>query len=310
MQMKQTNALVARARPIGRLINQSMAAAALMCLTLILGACASESPGERVERVGGVTAAQIINDPNAYVGRTVTVSGDVEEIHGPHAFNIDSGASAGELLVVGREPFPQVPDGGSRAYVVNDTATVTGVVRLLVTAEVERELGWDLTPELEAEFNARPVLVAQQVAFLPGANLNTAAGNAANMNTANSDQTLTDFNAIITAPDKQSLIGRRVQLDGVRVQGVVSDRGFWLGEADKRMFARLDRRLNQGSAEWDVVIRDGQTRTLWGEIRALPSMEEIREWKLINASDSGALQDRGVYIHVERLKETLRPVSR
>ena len=157
--------------------------AALLCSALLFAACASESPKERAAEVGGVTAAQVINNPSAYVGKTITVSGDVEEIHSPRAFNMDSGASVGELLVLGREPFPQLPEAGNRAYLVSDTATVTGIVRLLVTGEVERELGWDLTPEIEAEFSAKPVLIAQQVAFRPGANTNTARD--AGMNNSN-----------------------------------------------------------------------------------------------------------------------------
>lgn len=134
--------------------------------------------------------------------------------------------------------------------------------------------------------------------------------NAGNRNAGTSDQPLTSLSNIISAPNKESLVGRRVQLDDVQVQKVVSDRGFWLGEADNRMFARLDQRLNQGSAEWDVSIREGQTRALWGEIRALPGMDEISEWRLMSAADAKTLQDRGYYIHVERLQETRRPVGR
>lgn len=325
MQTTTTKTPAARKRFVGRWISkQSVLTAALLCSSFLFSACASESPSERAEAVGGVTAAQVINNPNAYVGKTVTVSGDVEEIHSPRAFNMDSGASVGELLVLGREPFPQVPDGGNRGYVINDTATVTGTVRMLVTAEIERELGWDLMPEIEAEFNAKPVLIVQQVGFRPTANsrgtnsanmtsnMNANANMNANtsMNEANNNQPLTDLSAIISAQNKQSLVGRRVQLDDVKVQKVIGERGFWLGEADNRMFARLDQRLNQGSAEWDVVIKDGQTRTLTGELRELPSMDEIRGWGLVSEADAKTLQDRGYYIHVESLKDTRRPIGR
>ena len=135
---------------------------------LFLTAC-GQSASERADETGGVTARQIIENPSAYVGKTVTVSGNVEEIYGPRAFEMDSGVSIGELLVVGREPFPQIPEAGNRAYVINDVATVTGVVRMFVTADVEREIGWDLTPQIEAEFNAKPVLIVQKAQFRAGA---------------------------------------------------------------------------------------------------------------------------------------------
>lgn len=51
--------------------------------------------------IGGVNVAPVINNPNAYVSKTVIVSGNVEEIHSPRAFNMGSGISAGELLVLG-----------------------------------------------------------------------------------------------------------------------------------------------------------------------------------------------------------------
>ena len=150
--------------------NTILLALALL-LPIVLAASCAESSSEKAARVGGVTAQQIIENPNAYVGKTVTVSGDVEEIWGPRAFNMDSGASVGELLVVGREPFPQVTNNGSdTAVLFNDVATVTGVVRMFVTADVEREIGWDLDPRIEADFNAKPVLIAQSVSFKAGAN--------------------------------------------------------------------------------------------------------------------------------------------
>ena len=67
---------------------------------------------------------------------------------------------------MGKDPFPQVPDaGGNRAYLVNDTVTVTGIVRMMVAAEIERELGWNLDPQIEAELERKPVLVAQSLSF-------------------------------------------------------------------------------------------------------------------------------------------------
>lgn len=282
--------------------NRWLVMGALLCLSSLLTACGSESPGERAEAVGGVTAAQVINNPNAYIGKTVTVSGDVEEIHGPRAFNMDSGVSLGELLVIGREPFPQVPDGGTRGYVINDTATVTGTVRALVTAEVEREIGWDLTPELEAEFNAKPVLIAQTVGFKPnpGRSQTSSANSNANSNVNAGADPITDVLVIVTPTDRTQLVGRRVRFTDVKVQRVVGDQGFFIGpNENQRLFVRLTKALDRGRAEQIVNVNQGQIRTLGGVVRQLPNIEEIKQQWGLNAQEIAGLERDRVYLEAD-----------
>ena len=170
MKLKQINNQHAKSSLLRKtLLRNFLATVTLSLFVFFIASC--NTAEERVEKVGGVTAQQVIENPGAYVGKTVTVSGDVEEIWGPRAFNMDSGASVGELLVVGREPFPQVKvNNADTAYVINDIATVTGVVRLLVKEDIEREIGWDLDPQIVAKFTSKPVLVAQSVNFKPAAN--------------------------------------------------------------------------------------------------------------------------------------------
>ncbi|MGH9941232.1 MAG: hypothetical protein ACRD9R_02605 [Pyrinomonadaceae bacterium] len=308
MQIKHTNnALIAHDRSMGSLMTRRLMVAALLCLPLLFAACASESPSERAEAAGGVTAAQIINNPNAYVGKTVTVSGDVEEIHSPRAFNMDSGVSVGELLVLGREPFPQVPDSGNRAYIINDTATVTGTVRMLMTAEIEREVGWDLTPEIEAEFNAKPVLVAQTTGFKsnPNRSQTTAApaNNNANSNTNASADPITDVLVIVTPVDRTPLVGRRVLFSDVKVQSMVGDRGFFIGPSDnQRLFVRLTKPLDTGSAEQIVNVNQGQVRTLSGIVKRLPNTNEVRQQWGLNAQEAAALERDRVYLEADTIE--------
>lgn len=316
MQTMATKTRAPRKRFTAGWINkQKVLTAMLLCLPLLFAACASESTRERAAEVGGITAAQVINNPNAYVGKTVTVSGDVEEIHSPRAFNMDSGVSLGELLVLGREPFPQLPDSGNRAYVINDTATVTGTVRMLVTADVEREIGWDLTPEIEAEFNAKPVLIAQTVGFRSNPNrsqLNTNAnmnGNTnmnsnmnENMSASNADP-ITDMLVIVTPVDRTPLVGRRVRFTDVKVQKMVGDRGFFIGpNNNERLFVRLTKPLDTGRAESIVNVNQGQVRTLSGIVRQLPNMDEVRgQWGL-NAQEMAALERDRVYLEADTIE--------
>ncbi len=292
--------------------------AAIILLLPILLAASCNTAEERVEKVGGVTAQQVIENPSAYVGKTVTVSGDVEEIWNPRAFNMDSGISGGELLVIGREPFPQIPDAGNRAYVVSDIATVTGVVRILVTADVNREIGWDLTPEIVAKYNAKPVLIAQTISFRAGAgaapvttannsamaansNVNTNANIAGNGNGAE----ITDVLIIVAEPNRPSLVGRRVRFTNVKVQDVVGDRTFYVGPgANQRMFVALEEEPSPNSpVEGKVNVNPGQTVSFTGTIMAMPTVDEAKKrfGRMMNEAELNALKNQQIYIRTDKV---------
>ena len=260
----------------------------LVLMFLPLLSCSGDKPAPGAD----VTAGKIIENPGDYVGKTVTVSGDVENVYGPRAFAMDSGVQAGELLVLGAEPFPQVAEGGSRAFVVSDNAKVTGTVALLVTAEVEREIGWDLDRQLEVEYEGKPVLIAK-----------TATMTAGRGDASGASEPITDVLLIIDAPDRPRLAGRRVQLKDVKVRSVVSDRGFWVGPSDdRRLFVRLDEKLDKGAMERKLDVDKGQSRTITGVIREVPGAEEIqRQWGL-DASEAAALKNERVYLHAEDFK--------
>lgn len=255
---------------------------------LFLAACTSAAT-ERAAEVGGVTARQVIENPAAYVGKTVTVSGQVEENRGPRAFVMDSGLTVGELLVIGREAYPHVPDGGNRAYVVNDVATVTGVVRMLVAADVEREIGWDLDPQLEVTYNSKPVLIAQSIAFRAGpgpantnmmANQSTANTNMnvspamtnTNTNMAAGNNWLTDVAVYASTADKLSLVGRDARFSNLRVTRVVGPRTFTVASGNGEMYVMLDDASARGIGT-QGKIGVGSTLDLTGRFERLEKAE-------------------------------------
>lgn len=234
-----------------------MLAVLTITLTMAFGliGCAKDA-AEIADNKGGVTAQQIIENPDAYMGKTVTVSGDVEEIHGPKAFNMDSGVSIGELLVVGREPFPNLADVNDRAYIINDVATVTGVVKKFVTADIEKEIGWTLDSAISSAFDGKTVLVANSVGFKPGKGTATTTTNdsATDKNTV-ADKNNTDANAndmdaggnIISdltvytdAKDRMTLAGRKMILDGAEVNRIVGPHTFTIGSGDSELYVMLD----------------------------------------------------------------------
>lgn len=256
---------------------------ALLILSVALfSAC--NTAADKAEEVGGVTAAQIIENPAAYVGKTVTVSGDVEEVWDPRAFNMDSGASVGELLVVGKDPFPQVPGATDNAYVVSDIATVTGTIRNFVAADIEKEIGWDLMPDIESKFNGKPVLVAQSVAFKPGANRKPATTapvtgtTTDNDNMATGDE-ITDEAMIVDVPERTTLVGKRVNLEKVKVLSVIGDRTFYVGQNDgKRFLVAINQEATPNTAKEGIVdINAGQMISLKGEFMQIPDRNAAKE---------------------------------
>jgi len=109
--------------------------------------------------------ADITGNPNALIGKTVTVVADVDEVYGPRAFKLDedsplAGGIDNDLLVLGAKT-------GNLANIddqwMNNKVRVTGVVQRMNVKNIERELGWDLQPNLETEFKDKPVLIARSV---------------------------------------------------------------------------------------------------------------------------------------------------
>jgi len=114
---------------------------------------------------GNVRVADITGNMNNYAGKTVTVSGWVERTYGANSFELDedsvfTGGIDNDLLVVGAAG---VIPAGMKFGDADAKVRVTGTVRRLVIAEIERDLGFDLTPEIETEFRDKPVLVANSV---------------------------------------------------------------------------------------------------------------------------------------------------
>lgn len=103
---------------------------------------------------------------NNYVGKTVTVVADVDEVLGPLVFKLDEdsatkGGIDNDLMVLS-------PKAGGLANIddqwLNNKVRVTSVVRKFTVVEIEREFGWDLDPQIETETEStEPVLIAKSV---------------------------------------------------------------------------------------------------------------------------------------------------
>lgn len=138
----------------------------LACLAVLAMAYGCDT--SRAERGvdGEIDVADITGEPERFMGQTVTVVADVEEVHSGRAFSLDedspmSGGIDNELLVLS-------PQAASLSDIddtwLNNKVRVTGKVGKMTIVEVERELGWDLDPQLETEVEgAKAVLIASSV---------------------------------------------------------------------------------------------------------------------------------------------------
>jgi hypothetical protein len=131
--------------------------------------------GPRASAAGsvGATVDEIVKNREAYLGQRVTVRGKVDKIHGPRALVIRGDDRlfnwlvAEELPILSAAPFPYT-NVLDRDLLQDATVHVTGTVRKFSTVEIERELGWDLHPELQMEFEGKgTVLIVEAITLAP-----------------------------------------------------------------------------------------------------------------------------------------------
>ncbi len=138
------------------------AVAVLLFGLLALSACQSAEPNV------GVTVAEVEQDPEAFFGQTVTVSGEDNDIYGPNAFTIGGEGFAGALLII--VPADAEIQGVNvldvQEWDNDDIVQVTGTVREYIIAEIENEFGIDLVPEIEYE-EMEPAVVADVLYVSP-----------------------------------------------------------------------------------------------------------------------------------------------
>ncbi len=186
--------------------------------------------------------------PEKYIGKTVSVDAEVDDVLSPRIFKIDEANWADldpEVLVyVPSQLAALVRDG--------DRVTVTGTVKPYMRDDIESDFGWlDQSPKFDASFATRPVLMASRIV---GGDNNVAmtidvgrmqshqaaaVGTSGNTTPDTTDTTaagtrgpaVTDVQALAAGGD--DLIGRHVDLNQVSVSSRAKNgRGFWLKGAN------------------------------------------------------------------------------
>ena len=104
---------------------------------------------------------EIAEDPTQFYGKTLAVTGEVEDVYSANTFTLDEDELFGgeDLLVV-------VPNL-SEVITEDETVAVTGELRSFVVTDLETDydLTWDLDvqEQLEVEYTERPVLVVDHL---------------------------------------------------------------------------------------------------------------------------------------------------
>lgn len=156
-------------------------AIALSLATIVLPACTqpeatTEEPTDVTTDISPEESAEIAEEANIqigeltgnveeYLGQTVSVRGEADDPIGEVAFVLqDDQLFGGEEVVVfnaSGTPF-LLPEGE-----ITERVQVTGEVRQLVIADFERDYGLDLDPNLYVDYEDRPAIVAESIAFAP-----------------------------------------------------------------------------------------------------------------------------------------------
>jgi hypothetical protein len=146
--------------------NTKGAALALMALfMMMLPACATNQlDASNPQAKENVTAEEVADQTNKLLGKTVTIRSQLVKTIGTNAFKISDKKffNGEEILVVNAsgKPLPVLPNP-------NTEIQVTGEVRKFKVADVEREFGFDLQPDLYREYEDRPAIVAKSLALAP-----------------------------------------------------------------------------------------------------------------------------------------------
>lgn len=129
------------------------------------------------EPVGvGATLGEVLDDPAAYVGKSITISGEVSDVWTPRAFALGGPAFMDDrrLLVVSRTDLPRVVSRDVDDMIsLTDIVQVTGTLHIGPLEQVEQKVAFDLPAAAEALWEPnRPVLVAQHVFVTPRRQVN------------------------------------------------------------------------------------------------------------------------------------------
>ncbi len=257
-------------------------------LTVFLFAFAcneTERTPDGEEKLETPTPADVADEPANYLGKRLTLIGNVEEISEPRAFQLRGNTEllGDDLLVVAKSPVRF----GNQPLAKGDDVVVVGRVSQLQVMEIERELEWDLSTELEVEWQDKAVLIAESVSKV---------GRYARWSeTKDDDGVWLGLTSIFVAPDPESFVGDRIELDAAPIQEVVGD-GVWLGHSNTSRVLVIP---GQGTSA--AGLRQGKLVDVEGTLRQMPEVDTVIAKLRLTGEQAEEVKQRleGEYLYIE-----------
>lgn len=106
---------------------------------------------------------------------------------------------------------------------------------------------------------------------------------------------ITDLEDLLDQDNLSNLAGREVNLESVPVEETVNDNLFWVGNnPERRILVSLNEGLpNMGES---LNLQPGEVVDIRGQLKEIPSEEEIQQRWNLEASEIEFLQNQGAFI--------------
>ena len=294
-------------RPADRLIRRPAFAGLALCAALA-AACGPatsrtyESPGEvaLAPAITAVTVPELASDPEEYVGKTVTVAGEVHRILGQRWFTIGGEDFGGkEVLVLGGTTLPMIVQSVADSLnVMNDIVQVTGVVRVFEEDALEREIpGIDLDGDIFDPYDAEPVIVMTQLDITPRLDVTPVV--AVPVPVAVAVPVVREVEIFV--PNRVSLAGRAAALYNVRVDSVLSNRAFWIGQGSGQRVLVV---ANDSALATPMSMKKGDMLYVAGVLRRIPgNLDDVRSSWGFSSSADAAIRSETIYLDAYRVEK-------
>lgn len=133
---------------------------ALLLLTSLTAACTLDAGETSSMADNNVTAEEVAEQTEAVEGQTVTIRSEVKQKVGESSFLLDNEGE--DILVVNASGAPFLLPDDQEIEV-----QVTGSVQTFTRVDIERDFDLVLDPEIYAEYETKPALLAKSLALAP-----------------------------------------------------------------------------------------------------------------------------------------------
>ena len=229
------------------------------------------------------------NHPERYVGKVITVDGEVDKVLGPNLFELDQpreGAQEGDVYVM-------VPRNLLALVRSKDKVTVTGTVMLFDRTKLGREAAWlNLDDDVKPELSKRPLMIATRIvgesakpdgrAFVVEATSEGMTGPV-----AVAVGPITDV-ALIGAGD-QALVGRFVTLRQLKVDALDDKDGFYVLAGGRPLFVLMHDDSQRNVKVGDIVEITGVVLQMPGDFIARLKAPEA--------------MNQAIYVYAQKVKK-------